>query len=115
MWWKIVNSKQEFYPDDITNAITLGDGKVDFLRVFAEWLENWLKNGSASFRFSNQTVQALIWTLRSKADFLNELLMDDHKYILTTRLQSNSIERRFSQYRQLNGEHFLVSLRDENQ
>ena len=28
VWWKIVNSKQEFYPDDIANAITLGDGKM---------------------------------------------------------------------------------------
>ena len=38
--------------------------------------------------------------------------MDDHKYILTARLQSDPIERRFSQYRQLNGGHFLVSLRE---
>ena len=36
VWWKIVNSKQEFYPEDIANAITLGEGKVDFLRAFAE-------------------------------------------------------------------------------
>ena len=112
MWWKIVNSKQEFYPDDIANAITLGDGKIDFLRAFAKWLENWLKNGSASFRFSKQTMQALIWTLRSQADLLDELLIDDHKYILTARLQSDPIERRFSQYRQLNGGHFLVNLRE---
>ena len=89
VWWKIVNSKQEFYPDDIAYAITLGDGKVDFLRAFAEWLENWLKNGSAFFRFFKQTVQALIWTLHSQADLLDVLLMDDHKYILTARLQSN--------------------------
>ena len=82
VWWKIVNSKQEFYPDDIANAITLGDGKVDFLRAFVEWLENWLKNGSAFFRFSQQTMQALIWTLRSQADLLDELLMNDHKYVL---------------------------------
>ena len=96
VWWKIVNSKQEFYPDDIANAITIGDGKVDFLRAFAEWLENWLKNESASFRFSKQTMQALIWTLCSQADLLDELLMDDHKYILTARLQSDPIEHRFS-------------------
>ena len=38
--------------------------------------------------------------------------MDDHKYILTARLQSDPIERRFSEYRQLNGGHFLVSLRE---
>ena len=78
VWWKIVNSKQEFYPDDIANVITIGDGKVDFLRDFAEWLENWLKNESASFRFSKQTMQALIWTLCSQPDLLDELLMDEH-------------------------------------
>ena len=109
--WKIVNSKQKFYPDDIANAIRLGDGKVDFLQVFSKWLENWLKNRSA-FRFFKQTMQALIWTLRSQADLLDKLLMDDHKYILTARLQSDPIERRFSQYRQLNGGHFFVSLRE---
>ena len=71
-----------------------------------------VKNGSAFYRFSQQTIQALIWTLRSQADLLDELLMDDHKYILTARLQSDPIERRFSQYRQLNGGHFLVSFRE---
>ena len=110
MWWKIVNSKQEFYPDNIANAITLGDRKVDFLQTFAEWLENWLK--IAFFRFSKHTMQALIWTLRSQADLLDKQLMDDYKYILTARLQSNLIECKFSQYRQLNGGHFLVSLRE---
>ena len=38
--------------------------------------------------------------------------MDNHKYILTARLQSDPIERRFSEYRQLNGGHFLVSSRE---
>ena len=65
VWWKIVNSKQKFYPDDIADAITLGDGKVDFLRAFAEWLENWLKNGVLLFD--------LIWTLLSQADLLDVL------------------------------------------
>ena len=57
-------------------------------------------------------MKALIRSLRSQADLLDELLMDKHKYILTARLQSDPIERRFSQYRQLNGGHFLVSLRE---
>ena len=38
--------------------------------------------------------------------------MDDRKYILTARLQRHLIECRFSQYRQLNGGHFFVSLRE---
>ena len=51
-------------------------------------------------------------TLCSQADLLDELLIDNHKYALTARLQSDPIERRLSQYRQLNGGHFLVSLRE---
>ena len=57
-------------------------------------------------------MRALIWTLRTQADLLDELFMDDYKYILTACLQSDPIERRFSQYRQLNGGHFFVSLRE---
>ena len=71
-------------------------------KLFLKW--------ESFFWFSKQTMQALIWTLRSQADLLDKLLMDNHKYILTARLQSDLIERRFSQYRQLNGGHFLVSL-----
>ena len=51
VWWKIVNSKPEFYADDIADPITLGSVKVDFFVVLLEWLEDWLKNGNASFRF----------------------------------------------------------------
>ena len=55
-------------------------------------------------------MQALIWNLRSQEDLLDKLLMDDQKYILTARPQSDAVE--FSQFRQLNGRHFLVSLRE---
>ena len=43
---------------------------------------------------------------------IDELLNDGYDYILTARLQSDPIERRFSQYRQMSGGRFLVSLRE---
>jgi len=43
---------------------------------------------------------------------IDELLDDGYDYILTARLQSDPIERRFSQYRQMSGGRFLVSLRE---
>ena len=43
---------------------------------------------------------------------IDELLNDGYNYILTARLQSDPIERRFSQYRQMSGGRFLVSLRE---
>ena len=42
----------------------------------------------------------------------DELLNYGYEYILTARLQSDPIERRFSQYRQMSGGRFLVSLRE---
>ena len=44
--------------------------------------------------------------------FIDELLIDGYDYILTARLQSNPIERRFPQYRQMSGGRFTVSLRE---
>ena len=54
----------------------------------------------------------MINTLRSQAMLIDELLNDGYDYILTARLQSDLIERRFSQYRQMSGGRFLVSLRE---
>ena len=44
--------------------------------------------------------------------FIDELLIDGYDYILTARLQSDPIERRFPQYRQMSGGRFTVSLRE---
>ena len=111
-WWLIINSKQQFHPNCMGNAIVAGDGKTDFLNQFAIWLENWSKSGSGMFCLTKQTSDALIRTLRAQALLIEELLQEDYAYILTARLQSDSIERRFSQYRQLNGGNFLVSLKE---
>ena len=40
-WWLVVNSKQKFHVNSTGNAIETGDGKVKFLRDFADWLEKW--------------------------------------------------------------------------
>ena len=41
---------------------------------------------------------------------IDELIDEGYLYVLTSRLQSDPIERRFSQYRQMSGGRFLVSL-----
>ena len=54
----------------------------------------------------------MINTLRSQTMLIDELLNDGYDYILTARLQSDPIGRRFSKYRQISGGRFLVSLRE---
>ena len=67
-WWTIANSKQQYHPNALGNAIVNDDGKVEFLLEFAEWLENWsLLTGSRVFCLSKQACDALIKTLRSQA------------------------------------------------
>jgi len=39
-WWTVVNSKTRFHSNAIGNAVTLNDGKLEFLNDFAMWLED---------------------------------------------------------------------------
>lgn len=109
-WWKISNSKQRFSSDVISNAIVAGDNKTDFYKSLASWIDNWRE--SPAFTLTTQTASAFTFTLRSQAMLIDELLGDGYQYVLTGRLQSDPIERRFSQYRQMSGGRFLVSLRE---
>ena len=51
-------------------------------------------------------------TLRSQVMLMEDLFVEGSEFILTSRLQSDPIERRFSQYRSMSGWRFLVSLRE---
>ena len=110
-WWLICNSKEIINPNSLGNAIKLGDGKTDFLEFLADWLEDWWNNCPA-FTLTANTSNALITTLRAQSALIKELLSDDYQFVLTSRLQSDPVERRFSQYRQMSGGRFLVSLRE---
>ena len=113
-WWTIANSSQRFSSNPLSHAIVPGDDKIKFYQSFANWLEYW-SSGSCNFCFTKQTVNALIWTLRSQALLFTELLdINKYEYVIPRRLQSDPIENRFSQYRQMSGGRFLVSLREVN-
>ena len=112
-WWTIVNSRKRFTPNMFSNAITEGDGKTDFLRSFACWLELW--SGAPAFCLSKQTSDAFIRTLRAQAALIDELLhSNEYDYVIPRKLQSDPLENRFSQYRQMSGGRFLVSLVEVN-
>ena len=107
-WWTIANAKKRFVP----NAITAGDGKMDFLQGFAEWLEEWSLNGSSTFALTKQTSSALVQTLHAQCSLVKELLVDGFDYVRLGKLQSDSLEKRSSQYGQMNCGRFLVGLRE---
>ena len=108
-WWTITNSKQRYSSNKLGNSVVDGDEKTD-LQNFADWIEEWQQ--CPNFTLSAQTSSALIRTLRCQAMLGDELLEEEYLFVLMGRLQSDPIERRFSQYRQMSDGRFLVSLRD---
>ena len=87
-WWLIVNSKERFHPNPTGNALKMNDSRCDLLRMISLWLEKWRDNKTLGL--SRQTFDALI----------------------KGRFQTDPLERRFSQYRQMSGGRFLVSLNE---
>lgn len=119
-WWKISNAKCQFNRSDRRgNAATRNDGKPEFLRKFADWVTEWQNTkirNCEKFQLSKQTSDALSLTLRCHANLIEDLLMSpEFSFVLTSRFQSDPIERRFSQYRQMSGGRFLVSWKNVNQ
>ena len=64
------------------------------------------------FTATKQTSSALIKTLLCHAALIEELVDEGWRYVLTSRLQSDPLERRFGQYKQMSGRRFLVDLRN---
>ena len=116
VWWKISNSKQRYDSSNrLGNAATLGDNKPEFLRAFADWLDKWDSEkipNCEKFTLTAQTSAALKRTLRCQAALIEDLLSDGYDFVLTARFQSDPLERRYGQYRQMSGGRFLVSLKD---
>lgn len=116
-WWTISNSKERYNSHNkLGHAITNGDKKIHFIRSLADWLEAWQQEkipNCENFQLSKQTSSALIRTIRCHAALAEDLLTEDnYSYVLTARLQSDPLERRYGQYRQMSGGKFLVSLRE---
>lgn len=57
-----------------------------------------------------QTVSAFITTLHVYAILTNELLYEGNQHVMAARLQSDSSERYFSEFRQICSGRFLLSL-----
>ena len=100
-WWLIVNAKERFHPNIVGNPLIASDGNIEFLKMFANWLSDWRE--SKKLGLSKQTFDALISTSRAIADLSSELIHEGYIYILTGRLQTDPLERRLSQYRQMSG------------
>ena len=117
-WWITSNSKARYHHNKLGNAAVPNDQKPQFLRAFANWLAEWKCSAIPNcekFQLSKQTSDAMIQTLRCHASLIEDLLNSgSYEFICTAKFQSDPIERRFSQYRQMSGGRFLVALKEVN-
>ena len=115
-WWIISNSKSQLSTTNyLGNATVLGDDKPAFLRAFSAWLRDSQQErilNCERFTLTSQTASAFIRTLLCHASLIEDLLEEGYEFVLTSRFQSDPIERRFAQYQQMSRGRFLVGLKD---
>ena len=84
-WWLIANSKERFNPNPIGDAVIAGDGKIEFFRQLADWIELWQE--SPYFTLTPHTSSAMIRSLRAQASLIEDLLADGYDYVFNRRLR----------------------------
>ncbi|KAL1422772.1 hypothetical protein MTO96_021745 [Rhipicephalus appendiculatus] len=117
-WWSIVNVKtpskgfhhRNVYEEPMSNQTD--DPKASFLSAFITWLDVWefyrhdtgvlTQETLSALRLSAQTLLALVKYCISELHF---------KYILLGKVQTDLLESRFGQYRQMAGGQYHISVR----
>ena len=100
---------------ELGNAAVNVDQKPSFLRAMTEWVQAWQTEGIPNYKnfpLTAQTSSGLFRTLLCLAWIIEDLLGEEgYGFVLISRFQSNTLERRFVQYWQMNGGRFVVGLR----
>lgn len=121
-WWTILNVKSPFkgirLKLESAKPIFPGDIRMLTLKQYAQFFYRWQlyrqsdTGANNKICISQQTLAALITTCSAVVELM-QFIFDKHQfqYLLTGKLQNDSIERRFGLYRQMHGGNYLISLR----
>lgn len=115
-WWKIFNIKS------VNKGIRLNDSwqmpftscdddRLNFLKNFCNWLKIWQNSDNLS-GLTTETFTAISLTTNSMIQIIEYLLNSkllNFKYVLPGKFQSDMLEQRFSQYRQMSGGNYHIS------
>ncbi|KAG8303581.1 hypothetical protein J6590_108457 [Homalodisca vitripennis] len=122
-WWKVVNVKQAYkwvrFNDEYYKPINSMTDKTSlYLEKFCSWLVKWNeieiqgeKVGSMNGKLSKETQEALLLTTKTLLEII-EFLTKNLKlsYILLGKFQTDSLEARFGQFRQMSGACYKISV-----
>ena len=116
-WWSIVNvrttsigyKKRNEFKKPIRDAQCKN---LQFLEEFSSWLCDWKSDNCRKSSLSLETFTCAIQTAKSMPELVIFLLREKGlKYVLLGKINSDAIERRFGQYRQLAGANYFLSVR----
>eukprot|EP00745_Piridium_sociabile_P000858 TRINITY_DN1054_c0_g1_i10.p1 TRINITY_DN1054_c0_g1~~TRINITY_DN1054_c0_g1_i10.p1 ORF type:complete len:707 (+),score=149.43 TRINITY_DN1054_c0_g1_i10:209-2329(+) len=116
--WNILNVKHPYKymrlrNEDCRCVKSTSDENVLFIRKVIQWLHEWQKTKLKPREgiLSQETMTALDHTLRALIEISAHLLDEKQfSYVLLGKFQTDNLEFRFSQYRQLSGSNFYVSV-----
>jgi len=117
--WKLFNVKnphkgRNLHDKDSDPFRPVDDERMKFMETILLWLDNWnaMKCKVRHGCLSQETHFALQHTVKSMQLLINYLLGDlNFKYVLPGKFQTDNLEYRFSQYCQLSGGNYHVSVR----
>ena len=118
IWWTIMNVQAPFkgfqtkntYATPLTDDVN--DEKFKFLESFYNWLEIWEKMDTMGGKLTRETFKALRHTSHAIIEIVKYCTCElNMKYILTAKFQTDKLESRFGQYRQLAGGNYNISIR----
>lgn len=125
-WWKIVNVKHmykgvKFNDENFKPIQSVTDTNFVFLKSFSKWLVKWdelvvqgeeLTKAKRRGKLTNETHVALLHTVNTLMEIISFLLGDMKlSYVLLGKFQTDPLEARFSQYRQMSGACYHVSVK----
>ena len=96
-WYVISYSKTALNANNyLGNATVNGDQKPSFLRAIAEWIQAWQTERIPNFEkftFTVQTSSGLVRPPLCLASLIEDLLGEGYDFVLTSRFQSDPLER----------------------
>lgn len=117
-WWKIMNvkslNKGKRLHDQMQEPLTNheSDIKYDFLRKVLYWLDRWDEMQCDTGTLTRETLSAFKLTTHAIIELTNYCMSElGMTYILPGKFQTDLLEARFGQYRQLAGSQYHVSIR----
>ncbi|GFV53760.1 transposable element P transposase [Trichonephila clavipes] len=93
----------------------MDDDRLTFFSKFVQWLDCWknLKQNKREGCLSEETFFALRHTVNTIPELIKYLLTEQNfKYVLTGKFQTDRLEARFGQYRQMSGANYHVTVQE---